>query len=48
MAVLGQLLTPLMDRRIRNAQLAGHLGNRLAAGLGQPPASCLNSGVYVF
>src|SRR5947209_3923552 len=34
--VLGQLLAPLMDPRLRDAQLASHLSNRLATRLGEP------------
>src|SRR5207253_6486225 len=33
--VLRQLLTPLMDRRIRNPQVASDVRNRLATGLSQ-------------
>src|SRR5258708_7878355 len=33
--VFSQLLAPLMDRGIRDAQLTGHMRNRLPTGLGQ-------------
>src|SRR5258708_32172599 len=34
-AVLRQLLAPLMDRRVRNAQFTGYVRNRLPTGLSQ-------------
>lgn len=33
-AMFSSFLAPLMDRRVGNAQLAGHLRDRLATGLG--------------
>src|SRR5258706_10168012 len=35
-AVVSQLLAPLMDGGVGNAQLTGYLGNRLSAGLSEP------------
>src|SRR5260221_6913595 len=35
-AVLGQFLAPLVDGRVGNAQLSGHMRDRLPAGLRQP------------
>ncbi len=33
--MLGQFLAPAVNRGVRNTQLAGHLRDGLAAGLGQ-------------
>src|SRR5579872_2552644 len=35
-SVLSQLLAPLVDRCIRDAQITGHLCDRLPTGLGEP------------